>query len=687
MTSSTFFFFFIPFLAFVLLAVNFIFAPHNPYLEKNGAFECGFTSFLGQNRTQFSISFFIFALLFLLFDLEILLVYPYLVSSYINESYGLVVLLMFLLALTLGFVFELGKKALTIDSRQTIQNKLVGVHMNLALFIPGILVKRAALFISSWIKYKLTIFVVSIIRKFVIFIIKELSIFFYRGSRLEMYVDYLENWVFSSCKRILTSLSILVMLGITCFIYVCLIIYYEGDQQMHYTALRIISLSIFLVYLKITKPELYKLISPFVCVVIFDDICCILNFLKLHILSRAWVWILGNNMGPEGQGDNGYGGNNQNGPNGPNPDSGSDSVGEPPRKKRRGPTVRSRPPVDQQSEIQKSVFELHDNEKKEKNKEDKRSWYSSLTPEQRKEHNKKRSKQPGSYSNMTPEQRREYADKVKLRKEMKEFSMDGGLGMLERDVRYRKAARERREALTSRGIDPDESARIIREKRRAAGIIDPITDPYSDTITDPYSTFNPNSTLNTTFNPNATIDPKVIMDPYSNTTFNPNTTFNTTFNPNTTMDSSANTIMNPSANTIMNPSANTIMNPSANTIIGEANADVNANANADGSIDHAIQSADITKYKSWWLNLTPEKREEMRALGSYKDRQRRSNMSEKEREDFLAKKKARRHQVLAEMDPLERMARRMDHNEAQRERQLAREERKRQLEQQQNLDN
>ena len=77
------------------------------------------TSFLGQNRTQFSISFFIFALLFLLFDLEILLVYPYLVSAYVNEAYGLSVLMIFLGALTIGFVFELGKKALTIDSRQT----------------------------------------------------------------------------------------------------------------------------------------------------------------------------------------------------------------------------------------------------------------------------------------------------------------------------------------------------------------------------------------------------------------------------------------------------------------------------------------------------------------------------------------------------------------------------------------
>ena len=118
MTSITIFFIFIPLLAIIFLAVNFIFAPHSPYQEKDSAFECGFHSFLGQNRTQFSISFFIFALLFLLFDLEILLVYPYVVSAYTNNVYGLMIMLIFFLALTLGFAFELGKNALKIDSRQ-----------------------------------------------------------------------------------------------------------------------------------------------------------------------------------------------------------------------------------------------------------------------------------------------------------------------------------------------------------------------------------------------------------------------------------------------------------------------------------------------------------------------------------------------------------------------------------------
>ena len=118
MTSQTFFLIFIPILAFILLAINIIFAPHNPYQEKDSAFECGFHSFLGQNRSEFSISFFIFALLFLLFDLEILLVYPYIVSGYVNGVFGLIVMLVFFLVLTLGFAFELGKNALSIESRQ-----------------------------------------------------------------------------------------------------------------------------------------------------------------------------------------------------------------------------------------------------------------------------------------------------------------------------------------------------------------------------------------------------------------------------------------------------------------------------------------------------------------------------------------------------------------------------------------
>lgn len=120
MTSTTFFIIFIPILSILLLSINLLLAPHFPYQEKDSAFECGFHSFLGQNRTQFSISFFIFGLLFLLFDLEIVLIYPYSVSSYSNDGYGLTIVMIFFIILTLGFVFELGKNALSIDSKQTI---------------------------------------------------------------------------------------------------------------------------------------------------------------------------------------------------------------------------------------------------------------------------------------------------------------------------------------------------------------------------------------------------------------------------------------------------------------------------------------------------------------------------------------------------------------------------------------
>lgn len=139
MSSLTFYIFFVFFLAFVLLAINLTFAPNNPYQEKNSAFECGFHSFLGQNRTQFTISFFVFALLFLLFDLEILLVYPYVVSAYSNGIYGLLIMLIFFLVLTLGFAFELGKKALNIDTRQSSGNKDKSTILNAKFTIKTLL--------------------------------------------------------------------------------------------------------------------------------------------------------------------------------------------------------------------------------------------------------------------------------------------------------------------------------------------------------------------------------------------------------------------------------------------------------------------------------------------------------------------------------------------------------------------
>ena len=119
MSSVTFIFIIVAIIALLFLVLNFVLAPHNPYQEKYSIFECGFHSFLGQNRSQFGVKFFIFALVYLLLDLEILLIYPYGMSIYENGIYGLIIMLIFTFIITAGFVFELGKSALKIDSRQS----------------------------------------------------------------------------------------------------------------------------------------------------------------------------------------------------------------------------------------------------------------------------------------------------------------------------------------------------------------------------------------------------------------------------------------------------------------------------------------------------------------------------------------------------------------------------------------
>lgn len=117
MSSFTVFILFICIIAILFLIINLFLAPHNSYSEKMSVFECGFHSFL-QTRSPFSISFFIYGLLYLILDLELVLIYPYALSSYANNVYGLLVVLIFIIILTIGFIFELGKNALHISSRQ-----------------------------------------------------------------------------------------------------------------------------------------------------------------------------------------------------------------------------------------------------------------------------------------------------------------------------------------------------------------------------------------------------------------------------------------------------------------------------------------------------------------------------------------------------------------------------------------
>ncbi len=119
MSSVTFLFIFVSVLTLLFLILNFALAPHNPYQEKYSIFECGFHSFLGQNRTQFGVKFFIFALVYLILDLEILIIFPFGMSGYENGVYGLLIVLIFIGIVTAGFVFELCKIALKIESRQS----------------------------------------------------------------------------------------------------------------------------------------------------------------------------------------------------------------------------------------------------------------------------------------------------------------------------------------------------------------------------------------------------------------------------------------------------------------------------------------------------------------------------------------------------------------------------------------
>ena len=131
MSSMTFFATLIFIIAALFLFINFVFAPHHSYEEKDSMFECGFHSFQ-QSRSPFNIAFFIYALVYLLLDLEILLTFPFAVSEYVNNIYGLIITLGFITIITIGFVYELGKGALKIPSKQhtyTIRNQPI-IHIS-----------------------------------------------------------------------------------------------------------------------------------------------------------------------------------------------------------------------------------------------------------------------------------------------------------------------------------------------------------------------------------------------------------------------------------------------------------------------------------------------------------------------------------------------------------------------------
>jgi len=119
-------FIFIPLLSGLLLGLNLFLAVHRPDEAKVSQYECGFLPLPGQTRATFQIHFMIVALLFLIFDLEILLLFPLALSLYNVSTYGFTIAIIFFLVLTIGFILEIGSGAISlvnIDNKFNNNNK------------------------------------------------------------------------------------------------------------------------------------------------------------------------------------------------------------------------------------------------------------------------------------------------------------------------------------------------------------------------------------------------------------------------------------------------------------------------------------------------------------------------------------------------------------------------------------
>src|SRR5215469_11886102 len=112
-------FIFVPVLVLILLLLNLGLSPHKPDTEKNQPYECGFNGIQGQTRSTFQIHFFIVALLFLIFDLEILLLFPISVTLYQVSTFGFSIALIFFIILTIGFILEISNSAIKLTDIKT----------------------------------------------------------------------------------------------------------------------------------------------------------------------------------------------------------------------------------------------------------------------------------------------------------------------------------------------------------------------------------------------------------------------------------------------------------------------------------------------------------------------------------------------------------------------------------------
>jgi NADH-ubiquinone oxidoreductase chain 3 len=123
MNAITILFLFVPVLVVILLMANVLLAAHRPDTEKVTAYECGFSPIYGQTRAPFSIQYYLVGILFLIFDLEILLLYPIAVTLYSVSVYGFWVAIIFFTVLTLGFVYEISTGVLYFTDQRSAINR------------------------------------------------------------------------------------------------------------------------------------------------------------------------------------------------------------------------------------------------------------------------------------------------------------------------------------------------------------------------------------------------------------------------------------------------------------------------------------------------------------------------------------------------------------------------------------
>ena len=93
------------------ILINFISSPSNPDPEKLSAYECGFYAF-DDSRMEFDVRFYLVAILFIIFDLEIAFLFPWAITLGKIGVFGFWSMMIFLAVLTIGFIYEWKKGAL-----------------------------------------------------------------------------------------------------------------------------------------------------------------------------------------------------------------------------------------------------------------------------------------------------------------------------------------------------------------------------------------------------------------------------------------------------------------------------------------------------------------------------------------------------------------------------------------------